>query len=71
MVFDVASGNTHQLDGLTACALLCLEAGPLDADALVGEIEAATSLSEDSIRPALLGLIDQLIRLGMIDTVPE
>ena len=71
MVFDVASGNTHQIDGLTACALLCLEAGPIDAEALVAEIKAATSLSEDTIRPALLGVIDQLTRLGMVDTVPE
>jgi len=71
VVFDVASGNTHQMDGLTACALLCLEAGPLDANALVGEIEAVTSLSEVSIRPALFGVIDQLTRLGMVDTVPE
>ena len=59
------------MDGLTACALLCLEAGPLGADALGGEIEAATSLSEESIRPALPGVIEQLTRLGMVDTVPE
>lgn len=71
MVFDVASGNTHQMDGLTACALLCLEAGPLDADALVCEIEAATSLPAESIRPGLPGVIEQLTRLGMVDTVPE
>ena len=71
VVFDVASGNTHQMDGLTACALLCLEAGPLDAEALVGEIETATSLCEAAIRPALFGVIEQLTRLGMVDTVPE
>ena len=70
MVFDVASGNTHQMDGLTACALLCLEAGPLDVDSLVDEIEAATSLSKESIRPALPGVIEQMTRLGMVDTVP-
>ena len=70
VVFDVTSGNTHQIDGLTASALLCLEAGPLDADSLVGEIAAATSLCEEAIRPALPDVIDQLTRLGMVDTVP-
>ena len=70
MIFDVASGNTHLMDGLTACTLLCLEAGPLDADALIGAIEAATSLSDKAIRPGLPGVIEQLTRLGLIDTVP-
>lgn len=71
IVFDVASGNTHQLDELTACALLCLEEGTLQVEALVAEVAAATSSPEEAIRPALQAAIAQLTRLGLVDTVPE
>jgi len=71
VVFDVASGNTHQLDELTACALLCLEEGPLHDDALVAEVAAATSLPEEAIRLALQGAVVELIQLGLVDTVLE
>ena len=71
IVFDEASGNTHQLDELTACALLCLEEGPLHAESLVTEVAAATRLPEEAINPALRGAMDQLTRLGLVDNVPE
>ena len=71
VVFDVASGNTHQMDELTACALLCLEEGSLHDETLIAEVAAATSLPEEAIRPALQGAIGQLTRLGLVDTVLE
>ena len=71
IVFDVASGNTHQLDELTACALLCLEEGPLHDEELVEEVAAATSLPKEAIRPALQDAMAQLTQLGLVDTVAE
>jgi PqqD family protein of HPr-rel-A system len=71
VVFDVASGNTHQLDELTACALLCLEEAPLHAELLVTEVAAATHLTEVAIEPFLRGAMDQLTQLGLIENVPE
>lgn len=71
VVFDVASGNTHQMDELIACTLLCLEDGALQDEALICEVAAATSSSEEVIRPAVQGAIAQLTRLGLVVTVPE
>ena len=71
VVFDVASGDTHQIDELTACALLCLEEGPLDDEALVAEVAAATSLPEEAIQPVLHGAVRELTRLGLVDTLLE
>ena len=70
IVFEIASGNTHQLDELTACALLCLEEGPLHAELLVTEVAAAIHLPEEEIESALRGAMDQLTRLGLVDNVP-
>ena len=71
VVFDVASGNTHQLDELTACALLCLEEGQLLAELLVTEVAAATHLPEEAIEPVLRGAMVQLTQLGLVENVPE
>lgn len=71
VAFDEASGDTHEMGELTACALLCLEDGPLELATLVAEVAAAASLPEEAIRDSLQEAIAQLTRLGLVDTVPQ
>lgn len=68
VVFDEASGNTHLMDPLTACALLCLEDGPLAGAALASEVAEATELPAEALHGALGPVLERLQRLGLVDT---
>jgi PqqD family protein of HPr-rel-A system len=71
VVFDVASGCTHQMDELTAFVLSCVEESALTVEALVAEAAAATSLPDGKIDAALKPVLEQLTHLGLIETLQE
>lgn len=71
VAFDEASGDTHEMGELTACALLCLEESPLDLATLVAEVAAAASMPEETIQDSLKDAVAELTRLGLLDTAPE
>ena len=71
VVYDELSGGTHLLDFLTACALLRIEDGITDTEALVLSICEHTSLTDRSISEALPDIFEQLIAVALIETIPE
>jgi PqqD family protein of HPr-rel-A system len=71
VVFDAASGGTHQMDELTAFVLSCVEEAALTEAALLAEVAEATALASGKIDAALKPVLEQLTRLGLIETVQE
>jgi PqqD family protein of HPr-rel-A system len=71
VVFDATSGHTHQMDELTACALLCIEEAPLAEEALAGELAAAVAVDGDAVKLALQPVLERLIGLGLVETMVE
>jgi PqqD family protein of HPr-rel-A system len=70
VVFDAASGDTHQLDGVSAAALMCLESEPYDREGLSEVLARELDLppgAELAVR--VEDLIEQLITLELIEPV--
>lgn len=71
-VFDVGSGQTHEMDTIAAVALMHCESGWVRlSEIAVGvarelELPAATQLSD-----SLLPLLDQFTALGLLEHRPE
>ena len=67
LVYEEASGRTHQLDGIAACALMCLESGDLDLDGL---LNLAARLLETPADKTLSAQVSEAVRqfqaLGML-----
>lgn len=82
VVFEVLSGETHQLDHSTAAVLMCFEPGQaLTAPQLLGALRSDFSMllphanSGQADRalaghPAIAAALDQFIALGLIIQVP-
>ena len=67
-VFDVGSGQTHQMDTLTAATLMIVEAAPANACELLSQVSADFSIPCDKLLSDLLSVI--LMRLentGLIE----
>ena len=71
VVFDTASGFTHQMDELTACALRCVEGGPVSDETLIAELAVAAGTPDDEVRRAVQPVIERLSDLGLIQAVPQ
>ena len=71
VVFDEASGRTHQLDALTACVLLCVEEGVSDPEALIGRVAEHADLDHESVTQALPAILEQLAKAALIETIGE
>jgi len=70
VVFDEASGLTHQLDAPTAHALMCIEDGAADVETLLHQWHG-DSADRDTARTALSFILDQLINANLIDPSRE
>lgn len=66
VVFDEASGLTHQLDAQTAYALMCIEDGASDLETLLHQWHADDS-DRETARADLSFILDQLARANLID----
>lgn len=67
VVFDEASGLTHQLDALTAHALMCIEDGATDLEALLHQWHVDGS-DRNAARTALSFILDQLVGANLVDS---
>jgi len=70
VVYDIGSGQTHQMDTLTAVTLMMIEAAALDDCELVSRV--ATELlipSHAELSDALNGVLERLATAGLIESV--
>jgi hypothetical protein len=67
LVYETASGLTHQLDGIAACTLMCFESDALDLDSL---LNLAARLLDTPLDDTLAGHVSVAVRqfraLGML-----
>jgi PqqD family protein of HPr-rel-A system len=68
VVFDEASGMTHQMSAMTAFVLSSVEAAPQDFGALAAELADATGLVLPTARAALRSALEDLSKFGLVDT---
>lgn len=68
-VFDVGSGQTHQMDTFTATTLMMLEAGPLDLPALGAQVADELQLPNNAeLSSVLINTLEQLVSVGLIES---
>jgi PqqD family protein of HPr-rel-A system len=70
VVFDQASGATHHLMPLAACALMCIEEAALSTDALARQVSEAVERPVAEVTQALQPLLALLAEAGLIDPQP-
>ena len=68
VVYEAASGRTHQIDSLKAFILLKLEEGPSSHAKLADEICAGLKLDQVQIEAVLPAVLSQLDGIGLIET---
>lgn len=67
-MFDVGSGQTHQMDTLTAAILMVLEAGAVNFSDLAAQIADELLLPNDAeMIAALNDKLNQLLAIGLIE----
>lgn len=71
MVFDDASGQTHQLDTLTARTLLAIEEAPRSIEVLMTDLATDLPLTIGTLESTLPAIIEQLRSVGLIDIIAE
>jgi PqqD family protein of HPr-rel-A system len=70
VVFDAGSGQTHQMDMLTAVTLMCIEAGPTDLIGLVEQVAGEFDLPLAEIKlDVLTDLVKKFNALGLIEPI--
>jgi PqqD family protein of HPr-rel-A system len=68
-VFDVGSGQTHQIDTLTAVTLMMLEASPVPLPELVSRVAEELLIPGDQeLSAALSGVLKRLVAAGLIES---
>lgn len=69
MAFDVGSGQTHQMDTLTATVLMLLETAPASTFELAALTTDALSIPNDhTFSTALSGILGGLRAAGLIES---
>lgn len=69
-VFDVGSGQTHQLDTLTAVTLMMIETAVLDHSELMSGVAKELLIPTDAeLSDALNGVLERLVTAGLIESV--
>lgn len=72
VVFDVGSGQTHQMDTLTATVLMLLETAPASQFELAMLTADALSIpNDDRFSTALSGILDGLRSAGLIESLTK
>lgn len=68
-VFDVGSGQTHQMDTLTAVTLMMVEASPVHLPELASRVAEELLIPRDQeLSTALSGVLERLVAAGLIET---
>lgn len=69
-VFDVGSGQTHQVDTLTAVTLMMIETATLDHSELVSCVAQELLIpGQTELSDALNGVLERLVTAGLIESV--
>ncbi|WP_274595964.1 HPr-rel-A system PqqD family peptide chaperone [Rhodoferax sediminis] len=69
VVFDAGSGQTHQMDTLTAATLLAVEACAGCIDQLVSRIASELTVTNDhELSNAVRGVLERLATTGLIES---
>ena len=72
VAFDVGSGQTHQMDTLTATVLMLLETAPSSQLELALLTADALSIPNDhAFSTALVGILDGLRAAGLIESLVQ
>ena len=72
VLFDAGSGQTHQMDPVAAATLMAIEAGPVSMLELLSEVALNLSVENAAdLEEFVLPIVDQLIRLGLIESPPQ
>lgn len=67
-VFDVGSGQTHQMDTLTAVTLMVIEAGAIDLPELLALVASELQLTNDSqLSIAVTDVLKSLTDIGVLE----
>lgn len=68
-MFDVGSGQTHQMDTLTAATLLAVEVSAGDIDQLVAQIASELTVPDGyELSNAVRGVLDRLAATGLVES---
>lgn len=71
-VFDVGSGQTHQMDSLTAATLMVVEAAPARLVDLLSQVSEDFLIPSDGALPDVLAVIlTRLEDTGLIESEPQ
>ncbi len=73
-VFDVGSGHTHEMDTISAVALMCCENGWIELRQIVSAVMADLELPSDaynSLPPLIKNFLTQLTSLGVLENRTE
>jgi PqqD family protein of HPr-rel-A system len=68
VVYDGLSGQTLHLDPMRATVLTLLEDGALAVSGLCQQLAATLGQSADQTAAQVLPLIEEFVRLGLVDT---
>ena len=69
VVFDVGSGQTHQLDGLTALSLMSVEESPIALEELQERVSEEMLLPNDrDLHATLSDILQRLSAVGLIES---
>jgi PqqD family protein of HPr-rel-A system len=70
VVFDAASGQTHQMDGLTALTLMSIEGSPLAQAELQSRVSDEMQLPNNpELSNALNEILERLAAVGLIESI--
>lgn len=69
VVYDEASSQTHVLDALTACTLLCIDVGGIEHGALIIEVSQHAGVDVDSVTQSLPFMLEQLSDAALVDII--
>lgn len=68
VVYDIASGDTHQMDTLTAVTLGSLETQPYDLSELAEQVSMELEISDIAkVEMVLAEILERLGKLGLIE----
>ena len=71
VAFDVGSGQTHQMDTLTAVTLMVMDAQQIELPTvLVRVAEELQLVDSPELLTALTGILEKLVAAGLIESVP-
>lgn len=71
-VFDVGSGQTHQMDTLTAVVLMTIEASSLDTSELMSRLAEELLIPHNQeLLDTLNGILERLATAGLIESASQ